>query len=136
MSHSKKYETITMPLTKGVKMLINHIFPNANIEYKPKDKILIYKFKGKIIGFVHYGIRNGKGAIIGVGVLEGHRHKGHARNMLINAIEDIKASGVDRVLIKVNPLNKAALALYKSMQFMPVRKVGKSLLMRRFYEEN
>ena len=136
-SRLEGYEIITVPLTKGVASLIKHIFPNAEIDYRPRDKIAIYKYKGRVIGFIHYGIRKGKGAIVGLGVLNKYRKKGHARFMLMNALSDMKISGVDRVLVKVNPSNEAAFSLYTTMGFEPVRRLSKSMvLMRRFYEEN
>jgi len=100
-----------------------------NIEFKEEDVLraeeeesyssysYIAEVDNKIIGKVRLEINGGIGAVYGLGVLPEHRSKGYGREILMSAIEKLRESNVEEIILQVATKNKNALNLYKSCGF-------------------
>lgn len=71
----------------------------------------------QVIGKVHLQLISSIGGIYGLGVLPEHRGKGLGRAILMQAIEKLKETGANEVMLQVEAENANALNLYKSCGF-------------------
>jgi ribosomal protein S18 acetylase RimI-like enzyme len=72
----------------------------------------------KIIGKVNLEVSNGVGGIFGLGVLPDYRGRGYGREILVLAIEQLKAGSPKEIMLQVAAKNSNALNLYKSCGFV------------------
>jgi ribosomal protein S18 acetylase RimI-like enzyme len=71
-----------------------------------------------------------KGWRFGIGVLEAARGKGIGRSLIEQAIDFARHSGAKYLTLFVDPANRPAVALYKTLGFQPVSKFGSLIEMR------
>lgn len=72
----------------------------------------------QIIGKVHLQLTSRIGGIYGLGVIPEHRGKGFGRTILMMAIEKLKETSANEVMLQVAAENSNALELYKSCGFV------------------
>jgi len=84
--------------------------------------------KGKVIGFLLVRLDGALADIIRVGIAQKHQHKGHGRELLKKAIEELSSP----MMLTVRKDNVAAKKLYLSEGFTPIASVGEDafILMR------
>lgn len=70
------------------------------------------------IGKVHLQLTSRIGGIYGLGVIPEHRGKGFGRTILMMAIEKLKETNANEVMLQVAAENSNALELYKSCGFV------------------
>lgn len=77
---------------------------------------------GKIIAYISAYIEEDNGYIASIAVAPNERRKGIAQAMIEKLIEFLKAvPKIKGVSLHVRPSNQNAIALYKKLQFVPVR---------------
>ncbi len=69
------------------------------------------------IGKIEVSLNNHEATIYGFGVLPEYRGRGYGRQMLMQTIQDILATGQQHIVLEVATENKNALSLYQSCGF-------------------
>jgi ribosomal protein S18 acetylase RimI-like enzyme len=89
-------------------------------EDEEKCGMVIYmgEVDNKIIGKVHLEVSSDIGGIFGLGVIPNYRGKGYGREILMGAIEKLKATNFREIMLQVAAKNNNALNLYKSCGFV------------------
>ncbi len=78
---------------------------------------LVFEENNNIIGFVIYMKIYERAEIIDIIIDPLFRKKGYGYELLKSAINDISSSNCDNITLEVNCNNKAAITLYKKMNF-------------------
>lgn len=88
-------------------------------EEEEKRGMIIYLvvIDDKVIGKVHLIIEKNLGGIYGLGVKPEYRSRGYGRKILLKAIDKLKESNVEKIMLQVEIQNENALILYKSCGF-------------------
>jgi len=78
---------------------------------------------GKIVGHLCAAIGQGgqTGWMLNTAVLAHYRRQGVGRRLMEQGMAELRAAGVQRVLVTAEPENEAALRLYEKFGFQPVR---------------
>ncbi|GIV81187.1 MAG: hypothetical protein KatS3mg051_0541 [Anaerolineae bacterium] len=71
------------------------------------------------------------GWILNAAVLAHYRRQGVGRRLMEQGMAELRAAGVQRVLVTAEPENEAALRLYEKLGFRRMREHGTRLLRRR-----
>lgn len=93
-------------------------------EEKRGTTIYIAEVEGNIVGKVNIEVSNDiesgqrVGSVHALGVLPAHRSKGYGREILMGAIQKLKAADCQEIILQVVAKNKNALNLYKSCGFV------------------
>ena len=69
------------------------------------------------IGKIDVSLNKHEASIYGFGVLPEYRGRGYGRQMLVQTIQDILATGQHHIVLEVATENKNALSLYQSCGF-------------------
>lgn len=90
-----------------------------NFKYNPDafTSCLVFEKDNNIIGFVIYMKIYERAEIIDIIIDTLFRKKGYGYELLKSAINDISSSNCDNITLEVNCNNKAAITLYKKMNF-------------------
>lgn len=86
-------------------------------EEKKGMTIYLAKVNNEIIGKVNLYIKNGEGAIYGLGVLPEYRRKGYGRIILLKSLKIFKENNCSKVMLQVVADNEKALKLYTDCGF-------------------
>ena len=86
-----------------------------------KDNFLYYAYEqDKLVGFIWYALQNGNTAFIyDFYIEESVRRQGYGRKVMIACEEDAKQKGAKFIRLHVFGHNKAARALYESLNYVP-----------------
>ncbi len=92
------------------------------------DSFLVVEYLGKVVGYVMCRIEFGfstikkfgmgkKGHIVSIGILDEHRKKGLATEMMQIVMKALKESGCTETYLEVRISNKSAIGLYNRLEF-------------------
>ncbi|WP_226658993.1 GNAT family N-acetyltransferase [Pseudalkalibacillus hwajinpoensis] len=79
--------------------------------------VFLAEWNQLVIGKVHIEVQNGVGGIYGLGVLPEYRGQGYGREILMNAVKELRENQAQQILLQVAVKNKKALNLYQSCGF-------------------
>ena len=95
----------------------NRILPDG---FNTKNHYFFHAYeKEEFIGFIWYGMRKDTAFIYDFYIAEKMRRKGYGRQVMILCEEDAKEKGAKAMALHVFGHNKAARALYESLDYIP-----------------
>ncbi|MGI8314188.1 GNAT family N-acetyltransferase [Halobacillus mangrovi] len=86
-------------------------------EEKHGVEIYIAEREERPVGKVHLEVSEGKGGIYGLGVVPEERRKGYGREIIMNAVKQLREKQVKKIMLQVVVDNRNALLLYQSCDF-------------------
>jgi ribosomal protein S18 acetylase RimI-like enzyme len=103
---------------KEAETTFNRLLPNG---LNTKENYLYHAYdQNKLVGFIWYALQNGDTAFIyDFYIEETMRRKGYGRKVMIACEEDAKEKGAKYIRLHVFGHNKAARALYESLNYVP-----------------
>ena len=95
----------------------NRLLPDG---ISTKDNYLCYAFdQDKQVGFIWYAIRKDGAFIYDFYIEESMRRQGYGRKVILTCEEAVKEKGATTIALHVFGHNKAARALYESLDYYP-----------------
>lgn len=89
-------------------------------EYFLKDLCVFIKVKNKEIGYGQIIFNRGVNLIVNFGIIDGYRHEGYGRDLLLKLIDMAQKAGIQELYIRVENNNFYAKKLYSSVGFRDV----------------
>lgn len=87
------------------------------------DLFLIAKRSGRIVGYMVSSVGPRKAEIISIAVDPGYRNTGVGRALILYTIEKLRELGAGRLELTVRTTSAAAIRLYRSLGFSPLKTV-------------
>jgi ribosomal-protein-alanine N-acetyltransferase len=87
------------------------------------DGLLVAEEDGRIVGYILYMVDGCEACIISLAVHPRWRRRGIGGRLLNEALARIKPLNPERIVLQVGTENQAALHLYRSRGFRPVRRL-------------
>ena len=89
-------------------------------EYFLKDLCVFIKVRNKAIGYGQIIFNRGVNLIVNFGIIDGYRHEGYGRELLIRLVDMAKKANIGELYIRVDNNNFNAKKLYSSVGFREV----------------
>ena len=89
-----------------------------------EDLFLVAKRSGRIVGYIVTGIGSRKAEIISIAVDPEYRNMGVGKALILYTIESAKELGAGRLELTVRTTSAAAIRLYRSFGFCPLKTIA------------
>lgn len=102
----------------------NYPLSRGSFAYHIKNSLLyVAEIEGSLAGYILVLVKRKDAKLYSLGVSKTYRNRKISQKLLITAFKELLAFGFKRVLLEVRTDNEAAIALYKKMGFVELKKL-------------